>query len=131
MVIFRTIVSEFLIRHYSHILLESDHHHSVILYNNNAASSNKQSKKLKIPYTLINELLTPLNTNEAHLKNFDPLLNWFYRRSDVSARMMSRIQNLAAFISGNIKWAFLVEPGHAKTDLSVGSHIHKCIYKVS
>uniref|UniRef100_A0A915EEN1 Uncharacterized protein n=1 Tax=Ditylenchus dipsaci TaxID=166011 RepID=A0A915EEN1_9BILA len=54
----------------------------------------------------------------SSMKVLDPLANWSKRNSDISSRMMARIQNLASSISSKVKWSFLVEPGRPQTDLS-------------
>lgn len=46
-------------------------------------------------------------------------MGWFRQRQDVSGRMLARIQQLAASISQQVAWSFLIEPGRPKTDLSV------------
>lgn len=53
------------------------------------------------------------------LRKTDPLINWFRQKSDVSGRMLARIQNFAHSTSSKVKWSFLIEPGHPQTDLSV------------
>lgn len=63
-------------------------------------------------------------------KEKDPLTNWFKQKPDITSRMMARIQNLAGFICANVKWSFLIEPGHAKTDLSVSEQTGNLFLKL-
>src|SRR4051812_14747648 len=63
----------------------------------------------------------PADDDFLHMKLLDPLANWFkHQKSDVSSRMMARIQNLVGAICAKIKWSLLNEPGRPSTDLSVG-----------
>jgi len=53
------------------------------------------------------------------LKAFDPLANWFKHRTDMSGKMMGRIERLATAICSKVKWSLLIDPGRPRTDLSV------------
>ncbi|KAI1705822.1 protein-tyrosine phosphatase domain-containing protein [Ditylenchus destructor] len=63
--------------------------------------------------TLVNEVKASLD----EMKALDPLHNWYKQKSDISSRMMMRVQNLASSISNKVQWIFLVQPGYSHSSL--------------
>ncbi|KAL3117135.1 hypothetical protein niasHT_007538 [Heterodera trifolii] len=79
----------------------------------------KKEKKLLAKNTTELERLLSVDVNDQLLAAAnDPLTCWFRQRTDVSGRMLARIQNLAGAISKRVAWSFLIEPGRPRTDLS-------------
>lgn len=86
----------------------------------NSDSSMKSGRRL----SSVNILEVLSGSNELveqviALQHIDSLCNWFHQKSDVSSRMLARIQNLANLACSKVKWSFLIEPGRPQTDLSV------------
>lgn len=86
----------------------------LIQVDNSGTKKKRMLKKSLLPFFSDNndEIL-------LHLKAIDPLTNWFKQSTDISGRMMARIQNLAESISKRVGWSFLIDTGRPRTDLSV------------
>lgn len=85
----------------------------LIQVDNSGTKKKRMLKKSLLPFFSDNndEIL-------LHLKAIDPLTNWFKQSTDISGRMMARIQNLAESISKRVGWSFLIDTGRPRTDLS-------------
>ena len=84
----------------------------------NTPSLGKKADKLE------NILSADVDETFERLKANDMFTNWFRQSTDVSGRMMARIQNFAESISGRVGWSFIIDPGRPRTDLSVCALIH-------
>uniref|UniRef100_A0A183CER0 Tyrosine-protein phosphatase domain-containing protein n=1 Tax=Globodera pallida TaxID=36090 RepID=A0A183CER0_GLOPA len=78
----------------------------------------KEKKKMAKKMAELERLLSGDFNDQLLATDNDPLTCWFWQRTDVSGRMLARIQNLASAISKRIAWSILIEPGRPRTDLS-------------
>ena len=55
------------------------------------------------------------------VRDKDPLVTWFEKEQYAQEipRVISRIQDFAAYITSQIKFSLLIEPGHLRPNLSV------------